>query len=90
MKEVIRYLFEDVRLDVIFCGHFVFNQRSAHLQEKLGYSEQLAQLTLYRGGLQIYTTLNPEIQAKMDELVPGYSLHFVDLSQYPKLREGIR
>ena len=37
VREVIRYLFEDVRLDVIFCGHFVFNQRSAHLQEKLGF-----------------------------------------------------
>ena len=47
------------------------------LQEKLGYSEQLAQLTLYRGGLQIYTTLNPEIQAKMDEV-------FTDLESLPQ------
>ena len=37
VNEVIRYLFEDVGLDVIFCGHFVFNQRSAHLQERLGF-----------------------------------------------------
>lgn len=27
-----------------------------------------------------------EIQAKMDELVPGYSLQFVDLTPFPKLR----
>ncbi len=37
VREVMRYLFEDVGLDILFCGHFVFNQRSAHLQEKLGF-----------------------------------------------------
>ena len=37
ISEVIRYLFEDMKLDAIFCGHFVFNQRSAHLQRKLGF-----------------------------------------------------
>ena len=37
VREVIRYLFEDIGLDVIFCGHFVFNRRSARLQEKLGF-----------------------------------------------------
>ena len=37
VNEVIRFLFEDIGLDVIFCGHFVFNTRSAHLQEKLGF-----------------------------------------------------
>lgn len=37
VREVIRYLFVEAGLDVVFCGHFVFNQRSARLQEKLGF-----------------------------------------------------
>ena len=37
VKEIIRFLFEDIGLDVIFCGHFVINERSARLQEKLGF-----------------------------------------------------
>ena len=36
-NEVIRFLFEDCGFDVIFCGHFVINQRSARLQQKLGF-----------------------------------------------------
>ena len=34
VKEVIRYLFEDVDLDVIFCGHFLWNSQSQRVQEK--------------------------------------------------------
>ena len=37
VREVIRYLFEDVGLDVIFCGHFLSNVRSARVQEKCGF-----------------------------------------------------
>ena len=37
VNEVIRYLFEDVGLDVIFCGHFVKNTQSARVQEKCGF-----------------------------------------------------
>lgn len=46
VREVIRWLFEEQDLDVIFCGHFVFNERSAHLQQKLGF--HLAGYTKYK------------------------------------------
>ncbi len=38
VSEVIRYLFEDVGLDAIFCGHFLRNTRSARVQEKCGFT----------------------------------------------------
>ena len=37
VREVIRYLFEDIGLDAICCGHFVRNSRSARVQEKCGF-----------------------------------------------------
>ena len=37
VKEVIRYLFENVKLDVILCGHFLNNKQSARVQEKCGF-----------------------------------------------------
>ncbi len=37
VKEVIRWLFEDIGLDVIFCGHFLRNAQSARVQEKCGF-----------------------------------------------------
>ena len=37
VTEVIRYLFEDVGLDVISCGHFLWNHQSARVQEKCGF-----------------------------------------------------
>ena len=37
VKEVIKYLFEVVKLDVILCGHFMSNTRSARVQEKCGF-----------------------------------------------------
>ncbi|MGX8704361.1 MAG: GNAT family N-acetyltransferase [bacterium] len=37
VREVIRYLFEDVRLDVIVCGHFLWNTQSQRVQEKCGF-----------------------------------------------------
>ncbi|MBQ7172042.1 MAG: GNAT family N-acetyltransferase [Clostridia bacterium] len=35
--EVLRYLFEDVGLDAVFCAHFLSNKRSARVQEKCGF-----------------------------------------------------
>lgn len=35
--KVIEYLFETVKLDVIFCGHFLSNHQSARVQEKCGF-----------------------------------------------------
>ena len=37
VKEVIRYLFEDMDLDAIFCGYFLWNKQSQRLQEKCGF-----------------------------------------------------
>lgn len=37
VKRVIEYLFDDVGLDIIFCGHFVRNHQSARVQEKCGF-----------------------------------------------------
>lgn len=37
VKEVIRYLFEEEHLDVIFCGFFKHNAQSARVQEKCGF-----------------------------------------------------
>ncbi len=37
VSEVIRYLFEEVELDVILCGHFLRNHQSARVQEKCGF-----------------------------------------------------
>ena len=41
VKAVIRYLFEDAGLDIIFCGHFLRNNRSARVQEKCGFVHYL-------------------------------------------------
>ena len=37
VKEVIRYCFEDLGLDLLTCGHFVWNRQSARVQEKCGF-----------------------------------------------------
>ena len=37
VKEVIRYLFEETGLDVIFCAHFLSNRQSERVQEKCGF-----------------------------------------------------
>ena len=37
VREVIRYLFEDVGLDLITCGYYVWNQQSKRVQEKCGF-----------------------------------------------------
>ncbi len=37
VKEVVRYCFEDLGCDLLFCGHFVWNKQSARVQEKCGF-----------------------------------------------------
>lgn len=37
VREVIRYLFECVNLDMILCGHFLWNHQSGRVQEKCGF-----------------------------------------------------
>lgn len=37
VKEAIRWLFEDMKLDALFCAHFSSNSQSARVQEKCGF-----------------------------------------------------
>lgn len=37
VSEVIRWLFEEQKLDVILCGHFLWNKQSGRVQEKCGF-----------------------------------------------------
>ncbi len=37
VKETICYLFEEMKLDAILCGHFLSNQQSQRVQEKCGF-----------------------------------------------------
>ena len=37
VRELIRYLFEDVKLDVILCSNFIDNVRSARVKQKNGF-----------------------------------------------------
>ena len=39
VEGVLRWLFEEVGLDAVFCGHFVRNRQSARVQEKCGFHE---------------------------------------------------
>ena len=45
----------------------VYNQVCDDLQSKLGYSASQSHKLLYSGGLQIYSTMDPSIQAIVDE-----------------------
>lgn len=38
VREILRWLFEEKRLDAVLCGHFVSNARSARVQEKCGFT----------------------------------------------------
>lgn len=38
VKEVIRWLFEEMKLDMIFCGHFLWNRQSGRVIEKCGFT----------------------------------------------------
>jgi ribosomal-protein-alanine N-acetyltransferase len=38
VSEVIRWLFEDIGLDLVLCGHFLKNRQSARVQEKCGFT----------------------------------------------------
>lgn len=37
VNEVVRWLFEEEKLDAILCGHFLWNRQSARVQEKCGF-----------------------------------------------------
>ena len=46
----------------------VFEEVAADLQSQLGYTETQAYNLLYSGGLIIYTTMDPDIQAIVDKM----------------------
>lgn len=48
------------------------------LMDQKGYSRQMASLILYSGGLKIYTTIDVDVQAKMDQI-------FTDPENFPEL-----
>ncbi len=58
VNEVIRYLFEDEKLDVIFCGFFKRNRQSARVQEKCGFRFYKEVLHTTRYGTQEETNMN--------------------------------
>lgn len=37
VKEVIKYCFNDLNIDILWCGHFDFNERSKRVVEKSGF-----------------------------------------------------
>ena len=39
VREILRFCFEDLHLDAVFCGHFTRNVQSARVQEKCGFRE---------------------------------------------------
>ncbi|MCH5186102.1 MAG: PBP1A family penicillin-binding protein [Oscillospiraceae bacterium] len=59
----------------------VINDVLADLQEKKGFSETYAKQLLYGGGLKIYTTMDPYIQADLEEV-------FTNMSNFPKVKGG--
>lgn len=38
VRELLRYSFEELGLDLVWCGHFDFNQRSQRVVEKCGFT----------------------------------------------------
>ena len=53
------------------------------LQETYGYSREYASNYLYSGGLEIYTTMDPDIQKTMEEV-------FSDPNTFQKVSDGIQ
>lgn len=50
VKAVIKYLFEEVKVDFIACGHFTDNDQSMRVQEKCGFKHlKLVQYKTYYG-----------------------------------------
>lgn len=60
----------------------VIDQVLEDLQNDRGYSETQAQNLLYSGGLQIYTTMDPEVQAIIDEEVNDESHYSASQTKY--------
>ncbi len=53
------------------------------LMEQKGYSRQMANLTIYTGGLKIYTAMDPEVQTTLEE-------YYANSSHFYSKKEGER
>lgn len=53
----------------------VYRQVLNDLQEKAGYSEEAARILIYGGGLEIYTTMDSEMQKIADKYINDESLY---------------
>ncbi len=58
----------------------VINDVKNALMEKYGYSDYVASFTIYTGGLQIYTCMDPEVQAVLDEVYINDDQYFPAVS----------
>ncbi|SFR81333.1 transglycosylase domain-containing protein [Anaeromicropila populeti] len=56
----------------------VIEQVAEDLETKLGYTSTQAYNLIYRGGLKIYTTQNPELQSICDDVLSDESLYPAD------------
>ncbi len=58
VREVIRYLFEEVRLDFLICNHYVENTRSARVQQKCGFRPGKEGIHTRADGVPMHSKLN--------------------------------
>lgn len=71
-------------VQVLFSYHTdaAIKQIITELQEKNNWTYNQAQLYLFGGGFTIYTTQDPDMQAKMDEEFRDEKYHTADLDKY--------
>ena len=55
-REVLRHAFEDLQLDVVWCGYYEGNAQSKRVQEKLGFVFQRKTEHLYVAQMDEYRT----------------------------------
>lgn len=70
VREVLKYLFETVGTDAVFCTHDVTNMQSARVQEKAGFH-------FYAGGM-FHTRMNTDVRTKIN------IIYRVEYEQYRK------
>ena len=62
----------------------VFNDVRDALMEKYGYDSYTASMMIYSGGLKIYTVMDPEVQAVMEEVYEN------DTEYFPYSNDGLQ
>lgn len=66
LTEVIRFLFEDINLDIIMCGYFIWNNQSKKVQEKCGFIHYKS--IKYKASNNVIENLNCTILTKKEWL----------------------